>query len=81
MKITRANIAFHEFRKLKHQHNLLLKDPKAVPTSPPPSTVIWQDAGEMGRLPNTSLDIIGPNDISIIGGIYKSHTHPFLLNF
>ena len=54
MKNTRANITFHELSKLKHQRKLLLKELKAVPTSPLPIVVISQAAQEMGRPPSTS---------------------------
>jgi len=60
---------------------MLLKQLKAVPTSPLPSAVISQATQEMGRPPSTSLNIIYPIDISLIGGRSKSHTPPFLLTF
>jgi len=81
MKKTRANIIFHDLRKLKHQHKLLLKEIKAVPISPLPAAVISQAAQEMGRPPITSLNKIDPTDIVLIRGRYKSHTPPFLLTF
>lgn len=81
MKKTRANITFHELSKLKHQHKLLLKDIKAVPTSPLPIAIISQATQEIRRPPNTSLDKIGPTDNALIGGRSKSHTPPFLLTF
>lgn len=40
MKKTRANITFHQLRKFKHQQKLLLKELKAIPTSPRPATII-----------------------------------------
>lgn len=81
MKNTRANIAFHELSKLKHQQKLLLKELKAVPTSPLPLVVISQVAKEMGRPPSSSLNKIDRTDIALIRGRSKSHTPPFLLTF
>lgn len=81
MKKTRANITFHELRKLKHQQKLLLKELKAVPTSPLPTAVISQAAQETEKPPSASLNKIDPTDITLIEGRSKSHTSPFLLTF
>jgi len=40
MKMTRANITFHGLSKLKHKQELLIKEIKAVPTSPLLTVVI-----------------------------------------
>lgn len=62
MKKIRANITFHELRKLKHQHKLLLKELKAVPIAPLPAAIILQAAQEMRRPPSASLNKIDPTD-------------------
>ncbi len=79
MKNTRANITFHELRKLKHQQKILLKELHAIPIAPLPAAVISQASHEMGRPPNNMTNKVNLNDIVLIGGRSKSHTPPFLL--
>jgi len=81
LKKTRANITFHELRKLKHYQKLLLKELHAVPIAPLPATVISQATHEMGRPLTGMSNKVDPNDIALIGGRSKSHTPPFLLTF
>ena len=79
MKKNRANITFHELRKLKHQQKLLLKELHAIPVTPLPATIISQASHEMGRPPTNVTNKVDPNDIALIGGRSRSHTPPFLL--
>lgn len=81
MKKTRANITFYELSKLKHQQKLLLKELHAIPVAPLHATVILKASHEMGRPPNTVINKVDPNDISLIGGRSRSHTIPFLLTY
>lgn len=81
MKKTRANITFYELSKLKHQQKLLLKELHAVPIAPFPTVVISQASHEMRRPPNTLINKVDQNDITLIGGRSRSHTPPFLLTY
>lgn len=81
MNKTKANITFHELSKLKHQQKLLLKELKAVPSTPLLATVISQAIHEIGKLLTGISNKVDPANISLIGGISKSHTPPFLLTF
>jgi len=81
MNRTRANITFYELSKLKHQQKFLLNEFHAVPVAPLPTAVISQASHEMGRPPNTVINKVDPNDISLIGGRSRSHTSPFILSY
>ena len=81
MKNIRANITFHELRKLKHQQKLVMKELHVVPVAPLSATVISQASHEMGRPPTNMANKFDSNDIALIGGMSKSHTPPFLRTY
>jgi len=78
MKKTRENILLHELTKLKQQQFFLLRDLKAVPISPLPSTVVA--TCDMRKHPSSS-NKVDPSDLVLIGDRSISHIPPFLITY